>query len=212
MSLVACSSSSHAAKPAPTATPHSVTTVEATSGRIKPQRVLSGFIAPRQNVALSTTLTEPAAKVLVVDGDHVQAGQTLVVFDVSDLQANLRALEQSAAQADANTVRQQFQSTQVIGQSVGSAAQAKASVRQAEEKLRIDERNLERYEALQANGFIAAQTTDQQRTTVATDRAALRSAQAAFESAKITVDTNGTHAAASASSNHRTSPSLMRPP
>ena len=191
-SLAGCTHNAHAAAPSPTATPQHVSVVTSGHGTIRPLRTLSGFIAPLQNVTLSTTLNEPAAHVDVIEGDRVKAGQTLAVFDVSDLQANLHALEQSAVEADANTARQQFQSSQTIGQGVGSASQAKAGLAQTQEKLQEDERDLARYEDLQSKGFIARQTTDQQRTTVASDRAAVRSSQAALQAAQITVNTNGT--------------------
>ena len=190
--VASCSHGTQQAAPAATATPQHVHIVVSDSGRITPERTLSGFIAPLQNVTLSTTLTEPAAQVNVVEGDHVRSGQVLAVFDVSDLEANLRALQRSAAEADANTVRQQFQSSQTIGQSIGSAGQAQASLNAALAKLHQDERDLGRDEALQQNGYIARQTTDQQQTAVTNDRASVTSAQAALQAARITVDTNGT--------------------
>jgi len=165
--------------------------IRATSGSIAPIRSLSGFIAPLQNITLSTTLAEPAARVLVVEGDHVKAGDVLAVFDVSDLQANLRALERSAIEADANTLRQQFQSSQTIGQGIGSADQAQASLRQARAKLQEDMLDLSRDQTLESHGFIARQALDQQRTTVESDQAAVASAQASLHAAQITVSTNG---------------------
>lgn len=193
LALGACSHGDNSATPAATATPQHVSVTTSGSGTIKPQRILSGFIAPLQNVTLSTTLSEPAAQVNVVEGDHVLAGQVLAVLDVSDLEANLRALQRSAMQAEANTVRQQFQSAQTIGQGVSSASEAQANLAQAQAKFQLDQTNLERDESLEAKGFIAKQTTDQQRTAVETDRAEIRSSQAAVNSARITVDTNGTN-------------------
>ena len=161
-------------------------------GNIVAQRDLAGVIAPVQNITISTTLSEPAAHVDVIEGDHVQAGETLAVFDVADLEATLTADERSAAEADANAVKQAYQSSQTIGQGVGSAGQAQASLVQARQKLDLDQINLQRDVALQQQGYLAPQTADQQRTTVQTDVAAVASAKAALVFAQVTVATNGT--------------------
>ena len=179
------------AEPAPSPAALSVTVVAAASGSVAPVRVLAGHIAPRQNVAISSSLAEPAARVYVVEGDRVKRGALLAVFDVSDLAANLDAQERSAAEADANAVKQGYASAQTIGQGVGLADQARAGLAQAQEKLRLDALTLSRNEGLLAQGFIAQQTVDEQRETVRSDRAAVASAQAALTSAVTTVTTNG---------------------
>ncbi len=51
--------------------------------------------------------------------------------------------------------------------------------------------DLKRYEALEAQGYLAPQTVDQQRTTVAGDAAAVRSAQASLEQAQANAQANG---------------------
>jgi membrane fusion protein (multidrug efflux system) len=186
--LIGCSAHKAPDAAAP-ATP--VAVVEAREGSVAPVQALAGYIAPRQNVAISSDLTEPAAQVNVIEGDRIKRGAVLAVFDVSDLQANLVAADRSAAEADANAVKARYAGVQTIGQGVGLAAQARAALAQAQEKLRLDELTLSRNEALLTNGYIAQQTVDEARETVRSDRAGVASAQAALTSAVSTVTTNG---------------------
>ncbi len=187
-SLTACSAT-HPAQSQPTAAPIAI--VHARSATLSPERTLAGFIAPLQTVTLSTTLNEPAATVPVIEGERVHTGELLAQFDVSDLQANLLALERSANAAEAGARKQQFQSVQTISQGLGSDDQAHASLRQAQAKLEQDQRDLQRETDLLAHGYIAQQTVDQQRTTVVSDQQAVASAEAALRAAHTTVTTNG---------------------
>src|SRR5581483_9488870 len=78
---------SHRTRPtSPTAT---VTTSVAQFGSIQPSEQLAGIVAPYENVAIQTTLTEPTDTVNVQEGDHVTQGEVLAQLDTADLQATL---------------------------------------------------------------------------------------------------------------------------
>jgi multidrug efflux pump subunit AcrA (membrane-fusion protein) len=180
------------AKPAkPVAqTPYVATTI-ATSGAIKPNEPLPGLIAPYQNVAIQSTLTEPADAVYVNEGDHVRKGQVIAVLDTADLVAQLQS-DIATAHADAaNTSHTVFQGKLSISQGVDTLSGASAAVQQAQKTLAFDTLTLKRDQQLLASGFIAQQTVDQQETLVHNDQQTLRSAQASASSAQSNVQANG---------------------
>lgn len=185
--LVACSR--QAAKPLailPTAT-----TVTAQDGALAKARELGGFIAPLQNVSLSSALTEPASEVYVVEGQPVASGAPLATFDVSDLQAELDSDLHTASEAQLNATKQYYSGAQTISAGTSSVANNETLVVQAREKERLDQINLARDAALLRQQYISQQTYDSQLETVKTDAAATRSNEAALASARITVATNG---------------------
>jgi len=77
--LVILAASGCARRPAaePSPAPY-VQVAVASFGSIEPARNLAGVIAPYQNVAIQSTLSEPANAVYVREGDTVRAGQLLV--------------------------------------------------------------------------------------------------------------------------------------
>ncbi|HEV3092811.1 MAG TPA: hypothetical protein VGX91_15330, partial [Candidatus Cybelea sp.] len=62
---------------APQAAPPYVQTTVVSFGSVEPARALAGVVAPYQNVAIQSTLSEPADAVYVREGDRVRAGQLL---------------------------------------------------------------------------------------------------------------------------------------
>jgi HlyD family secretion protein len=112
--LTGCGSRGTAAKTAPPAAA-AVSSVIAGQGTIVPTRALGGFIAPAQNVLITSSLNEPAATVNVVEGQQVRKGDVLATFDVSDLQAQYQADLHSALAADANASKQVYAGAQTIG-------------------------------------------------------------------------------------------------
>ncbi|MBV8152202.1 MAG: efflux RND transporter periplasmic adaptor subunit [Candidatus Eremiobacteraeota bacterium] len=186
---------SSCAQPAPTRQqppPPAVQTAVAREGTLQPTLVLSGIVAPAQNVALSSSLSEPAASVLVQEGDRVRRGQVLAVLDTSDLQANLQYDLQNAASNQALTTQNVYSGQLSITQGQDQARQAEAALRQAQTTLANDERTLRRYQQLDAQGYITQQQVDTQQTTVNNDQQAVRNAQAAYTSAVANVSANGT--------------------
>ena len=91
----------------PSATTHPAT--------IHPVLVISGIIAPYQNVTLSNNLSEPAAATFTVnEGDHVRRGEVIAVLDTSDLQAQLEAAEHTAGSDESKATQSVYTAQQTI--------------------------------------------------------------------------------------------------
>ena len=144
-----------------------VATVVATYGSIQPASLLAGVIAPYENVAIQTTLVEPADDVYVQEGAIVHRGEVLARLDTADLEAEL-------ASDLANTSHTYYQGGLSISQ--GSDA-----LRQAETTLHTDTLNLQRDEALFRQGYIARQTVDAQLETVRNDEQTVSSDRATVQ-------------------------------
>ena len=191
--LNACSNSHAAgANVAATPTPPAVSVTTARVETLIPKEHLAGVIAPFQNVAISSDLTEPADAVNVQEGDSVHAGEVLAMLDTADLRATLNA-DLATAQSDAaSTSHTVYQGSLTINQGIDSYASSRDAVDQAQASLRRDQIDLNRYQQLLGNGYVSAQQVQTQQTTVANDEKALQAAQAAAASAKSTVSANGT--------------------
>jgi HlyD family secretion protein len=183
-----------AANPIPTVTAK-VTTVRGTDS-------ISGIIAPYQNVAITSALSEPTDQVRVIEGDHVRAGEVIAVLDTADLRAQLAQAQsvvdsdiRNAASMDAKTVQTQYTARLNIGQGGYQVHAMRAALAQAQQTLKNDQANLVRDQQLVATGYIAQQTVDQQNTTVINDRAAVRTAQANLSSSITNQQVNGTETA-----------------
>ncbi len=103
-------------------------------------------------------------------------------------------MQSDVAQANsdaANTSHTQFQGVLNITQGSQSALSQVAGVRQAQQTLAKDTLDLQRYQQLAANGYIAQQQVAQQTTLVRNDRQAVAQAQAALVAAQATVQANG---------------------
>jgi HlyD family secretion protein len=133
-SLAACGSS----HTAPVAQAPYVGTTVATQGMIVPGEQLAGIIAPYQNVAISSTLTEPADTVNVQEGDVVHRGEVLAQLDTADLVASLQSDVAQAQSDQAATSHNKFAGTLSIDQGVDSMRSAQTAVKQAQENLERD--------------------------------------------------------------------------
>jgi multidrug efflux pump subunit AcrA (membrane-fusion protein) len=171
--------------------PPYVKTAIARFGAIQPFEQLAGIIAPYENVAIQTTLTEPADSVFVQEGDHVARGQILAQLDTADLEAQLQADLALATGNHANTTHTVYQGSLAISQGVDNVRAAQASVQQAQANLERDQRDFSRDQALLTNGYVSQQLVQSQQTTVRDDEASLRSAQSALAIARSTVQANG---------------------
>lgn len=160
-------------------------------GSIEPARQLAGVIAPYQNVAVQSTLAEPADAVYVREGDTVRAGQLLAQLDTSDLQAQLQADLATANSNHASTVHTQYQGSLTIAQGVDTLHTDEAAVAQAQQTLRNDQHNLSRDQNLLTQGYVSQQAVDAQETLVKNDQQALTSASANVASARSNVQANG---------------------
>ena len=117
----------------PQASPAPVPTADAKEGTDHPVLSIAGIVAPLQNVAISSSLTEPADQVLVNEGDTVREGQTLAVLDTADLRANLEADEQNveaarrtAASNQAKVAQTKYSANLNIGQGNDQVNSARA--------------------------------------------------------------------------------------
>lgn len=171
LSISACS------KPKPAAAPPFVETAVASFGTISPSESLAGIIAPYENVAVQSTLSEPADSVAVQEGDLVRKGQVLARLDTSDLQAQLDSDMATAQSNGANTSHAVYQGSLSI-------AQGQDQLHQAEATLLNDNTNLQRDLNLLRQGYISQQSVDAQ-------QAIVRNDQAAVASARSTVTANG---------------------
>src|SRR3984957_17529137 len=178
--------------PKQAAAPEQVVATTGTAfGSVRPAENLAGIVAPFENVAISTTLSEPADVVAVQEGDRVRPGQLLARLDTADLQAALAADEATAQSNGATTEHNVYQGQLSIAQGVDAVRSAQTAVRQAQTTLQRDTTDLGRYQQLLSKGYISDQQVSQQQATVKNDEQALRSAQASLESAQSTVQANG---------------------
>jgi len=169
-----------------------VETVVATAGTIHPSEQLAGLVAPYQNVAIESTLTEPADEVNVQEGDIVHRGELLAQLDTADLRAALAADLATAASDRANTTHTVYAGDLSISQGLDAVTSAQTALRQAQANLNRDQTDLTRYRQLLTNGYVSEQQVQQQETTVRDDQQALGAAQAALASARSNVTANGT--------------------
>lgn len=171
--------------------PAAVPTTVAKESTVRPQLVIAGIIAPLQNVAVSTSLSEPTLSVSVNEGDNVRKGQVLAQLDVTDLKANLAAQQALAQSDDAKVAQTRYTAQLSYGQNPDQVTQARAAVRSAQEALSRDRLDLARYKQLASQGYIADQQYTQQLATVRVDEANLRSQEAALNSSVTNLQVNG---------------------
>lgn len=159
LALNGCGHPGRQAPPAPY-----VATALATQGTIQPVSQLAGIVAPYENVAIQTTVVEPADSVTVQEGEEVYRGEVLAQLDTADLEAQL-------ASDEANTSHTVYQGGLSISQGVDA-------LRQARTTLRTDTLNLDRDEALLRQGYVARQVVDSQVETVRNDQQTLAADEA----------------------------------
>ena len=187
VALTACGG--HAA---PSATPAPfVQTAVASFGTIEPQRRLAGVIAPYENVAVQSSLSEPADAVYVHEGDVVRAGQVLAVLDTADLRAQLQSDLATANSNHANTAHTVYQGGLSIAQGQDTLQADQAAVRQAQQTLKNDTLNLVRDQRLLAQGYVSQQSVDAQSTLVRNDQQAVNTASSNLSAARSNVQANG---------------------
>jgi RND family efflux transporter MFP subunit len=180
------------------ASPNPVPTAAARQTTVRGTSAISGVIAPYENVAITSSLSEPTDKVNVLQGDHVRAGQVLAVLDTTDLQAELAQARgvldadiRTAESDDAKVTQSQFTAKLNIGTGNDQVKSAQAALAQAKQTLVNDRANLVRDQQLVVEGYIAQQTVDQQATTVINDRAAINTAQANLQTSITNQQVNG---------------------
>jgi RND family efflux transporter MFP subunit len=190
------------------AAPNAVPTATAAMTTVRATSSISGVIAPLQNVAITSQLTEPADAVNVSEGDEVHAGQVIAQLDTADLQAQLAqaqativADQRTAASDDAKVQQARYTQTLQIGQGTDQVQSARAALAQAQQTLANDRMNLQRDQQLMSQGYIAQQTLDQQQTVVTNDEHAVSNAQANLQSALTNQQVNGNQSSGLQASN-----------
>jgi len=184
--LAGCAHKQKAAAPPP-----SVKTAVAADGSIAPSERLAGIVAPYENVALQSTLTEPADQVNVQEGDRVYAGEVLAVLDTADLQAQLASDLATVNSNHATTTHDVYQGSLTISQGYDSLQSANAAVSQAQGNLARDQAQFDRDQNLFKQGYVSLEQTEQDRATLKADQSALNTAVANVAAAKSTVQANG---------------------
>jgi multidrug efflux pump subunit AcrA (membrane-fusion protein) len=174
--------------------PAAVPTAAAAPVTVHPTVQIAGIVAPYQNVSISSALSEPTDSVSVIEGDYVARGKLLAVLDTTDLRASLEAALRSAASSDARVSQTQYQAQLNIGQGSDQVRNARATLLQAQQTLKLDQVNLTRYQTLLNSGYVSQQQVDQQRTTVHNDQQQVLSSQASLQSAMLNSNVNGNYA------------------
>lgn len=140
-----------------------VGTVDAARATLHPSLFGIGVVESRRSILVGPTAAGRVARVLVEQGEQVQAGQQLAEMDPIDLQERLAASRHSLARA----------------RSAVSAAQAQA--REAESRFATADASAKRYMALRAQGFVSAEA----------ERAKgheSRAAEAAWQASRANID------------------------
>lgn len=187
--FLAASGCGHKAPPAPEVP--FVQTAIASFGTVNPAQQLAGVIAPFQNVAMQSSLSEPADAVYVKEGDTVHAGQVLATLDTADLQAQLQSDLATANSNQASTAHTVYQGGLNIAQGVDALKADQAAVRQAQQTLNNDTENLSRDQNLLKQGYVSQQAVDAQDTLVRNDQQALNTANSNLSAAQSNVQANG---------------------
>jgi RND family efflux transporter MFP subunit len=184
------------------ASPNPIPTAAAKLTTVRATSTISGIIAPFQNVALSSSLSEPADAVNVNEGDPVSAGAVLAVLDTADLRAQLAQAQATvvsdqrvAESDDAKVTQMRYTARLNIGTANDQVKSAQAALAQAQHTLALDTANLKRDQSLLTGGYIAQQALDQQQTLVNNDQAAVRTAQANLQTTMTQQQVNGNDSA-----------------
>jgi HlyD family secretion protein len=191
MLCAGCSSATGAdSRPAPTPGPY-VATIVVGQGTIHPTLQIAGVITPYRQVGIAADLSEPIADVDVQEGDRVRSGQALAHLATDDLEAQLASAQRVTAEDVAKYEQAAYQTNATNAQDAAAIRTAQSSLHQAQVNLAGAETDLKRYEGLEAQGYLAPQTVDQQRTSVSSDAAAVNTAQAALNQAAANAAANG---------------------
>jgi len=159
--LTTASCSSHAARAAAAVAEQKIAAVRIETlaqSEIADIYQASGSVRARYSVAIAAKIAATILEIRVQSGDHVQAGQTLIVLDRRDLEANL--LRSEAARAEAESA-------------IDEAESAITAARVNCELARVTHK---RFQDLLANLSVSQQEFDE-------SQARLRSAEAALEMA-----------------------------
>ncbi len=161
------------------------------------------------DISVGSKVTGRVTQVLAQEGDHVKAGQPLVIFDDAELAASLLQARGRYEQAQANldkavhgSRREDIEEADAAigdddapGYRTQAVDQARADLAQAEANARQAERDYQRYAQLAADGIVSRQLLDAQQAQrdasvalVASRRHALEAAQGQLRAASAVAD------------------------
>lgn len=116
-----------------------VTTLSAGQANLQPTLFGIAVVESRRNILVGPTTAGRVARVLVDQGDRVEAGQVLAEIDPVDLEARLGAARHAQVRAES------------------SLTASVAQVREAESRLATAEASAQRYASLRGQGFVSAE-------------------------------------------------------
>ncbi len=170
-----------------------VTTAVANVGDIVPSSSMSGLIAPFEEVAIQSSLAEPADAVYVQEGDHVTKGELLARLDTADLQAEVQSDLATAQSNQANTQHNIYSGSATITQGNQQLSGARAT-------LVRDQGVLARDQQLYRQGYVSLQQVQSDEATVRNDEANVRAAQATVSANGPSINAPGAQSATVAQS------------
>jgi len=169
-----------------------VQTFTAGIGSVQPRLAISGILAPFRDVGVSAALNEPILEIRVREGQRVRRGDLLAVLASDSVDASLAAARQTATENRARAAQQGFQSTVNVAQYASNVAVASAALDQTKAVVAQARIDLQRYEALNRQGYLPDQTLEGQRVSVAADQRAVAAAQAQLDLSEQTAKAGGT--------------------
>ena len=158
----------------------------ATRGPESPDLFASGngrIEATEVNVA--TKLAGRLTEIMADEGDDVDQGQVLARMDTRTLEADLREARAAVAQAE----HAQISATSAAAQQKDNIAAAQALVAQRASTLQLAQKDLKRTQDLFAQGVVADEQLDVDKTAVQTGTALLNEARAQLSAAQSAMDT-----------------------
>jgi len=161
---------------------------------IRPQDMILTGVVTTDDVVVSSQIQGQLARLLVKEGDTVQAGQLLAVIQPEELAADrayYSSTEQSAAaqvsQAESSLKYQESQTRDQIRQAEAALAATQAQVTEAAADLERASLDYQRTQDLYKDSAVSAQQLDQARTTFDAQKAHLESLQKQVDAQRAAV-------------------------
>jgi len=161
---------------------------------MRPQGMVLTGVVTTDDVVVSSQVQGQLARLLVKEGDTVQAGQLLAVIqpqELADDRAYYSSTEQSAAaqvhQAESNLKYQEAQTRDQIRQAEAALAATEAQVTEAAADLERARLDYQRTQDLYKDSAVSAQQLDQARTTFESQRAHQQSLQKQVDAQRAAV-------------------------
>lgn len=161
---------------------------------MRPQDMVLTGIVTTDDVVVSSQIQGQLARLLVKEGDRVQAGQLLAVIQPHELAADkayYSSTEQSAAaqvnQAEAALKFQESQTRDQIRQAEAALASTQAQVAEATSDLERTRLDYQRTQDLFKDSAVSAQQLDQTRTSFESQKAHLESLQKQVDAQRAAV-------------------------